>query len=187
MSTAPFSLDVREQALTAPAEVALVVEGRTLSFGELAQQVDRLLRAWPTSRVILGLRCEPTYEGLVAFYAALASGHPTLLLHPRWSAAQTEEMLQRVGVQYVVEGGKLQAKLPGCEVELHPDAALLMATSGSCGRSKIVQHSGASLVAAARASEANLGWGPDERWLLSLPFAHVGGVSVLVRCLLARV
>jgi O-succinylbenzoic acid--CoA ligase len=43
-----------------------------------------------------------------------------------------------------------------------------------------------AFAASARATEANLGWRADDRWLLSLPVAHVGGLSVVTRCLLAR-
>src|SRR5690606_31411283 len=41
-------------------------------------------------------------------------------------------------------------------------------------------------VASAAASAANLGWREDDRWLCCLPLAHVGGLSILVRCLMAR-
>ena len=41
-------------------------------------------------------------------------------------------------------------------------------------------------VASAAASTANLGWNDDDRWLLALPVAHVGGLSVVTRCLIAR-
>ena len=44
----------------------------------------------------------------------------------------------------------------------------------------------AALVAAARASAARLGWRDDDRWLLALPLAHAGGLSIVVRCLIAR-
>ena len=50
-----------------------------------------------------------------------------------------------------------------------------------------MQHSAATLVAAARASAANLPLSEADRWLLSLPYAHIGGLSVLIRCLLAKV
>ncbi len=39
---------------------------------------------------------------------------------------------------------------------------------------------------AAMASAQNLGWQKDDRWLLNLSLAHIGGLSILVRCLLAR-
>ena len=44
----------------------------------------------------------------------------------------------------------------------------------------------AALVASAAASAANLGWAADDRWLLCMPIAHVGGLSIVTRCLAAR-
>jgi O-succinylbenzoic acid--CoA ligase len=59
-------------------------------------------------------------------------------------------------------------------------------TSGTSGRPRAAILSRRALVAAARASEANLGWRDDDRWLLCMPLAHVGGLSIVLRCLLAR-
>jgi O-succinylbenzoic acid--CoA ligase len=44
----------------------------------------------------------------------------------------------------------------------------------------------AALLASAQASGANLGWQPDDRWLLAMPVARIGGLSILTRCLAAR-
>ena len=41
-------------------------------------------------------------------------------------------------------------------------------------------------VASAAASETNLGFLADDRWLLCLPLCHVGGLSIVTRCLLSR-
>ena len=46
--------------------------------------------------------------------------------------------------------------------------------------------SSAAFAAAARASAENLGWRADDSWHLALAPAHVGGLSILVRCLAAR-
>ena len=35
------------------------------------------------------------------------------------------------------------------------------------------------------ASAENLGWNPSDRWLLSMPFSHAGGLSIVTRCLAA--
>src|SRR5690606_34190802 len=76
--------------------------------------------------------------------------------------------------------------IPGPAPRLHPEALLLLATSGSSGSPKVVQHSRSSLVAAAQISGKNLVLDEHDRWLLSIPFSHIGGVSILVRCLCAR-
>ncbi len=43
-----------------------------------------------------------------------------------------------------------------------------------------------ALLASAAASAANLGWLPGDRWLLCMPIARIGGLSILTRCLAAR-
>jgi O-succinylbenzoic acid--CoA ligase len=43
-----------------------------------------------------------------------------------------------------------------------------------------------AFVASAAASAANLGWEDDDCWLLCMPVARVGGLSILTRCLAAR-
>ena len=64
----------------------------------------------------------------------------------------------------------------------HPyDADLVVFTSGTSGPPKGVRLTLANLEAAARASVAHLGHGPDDVWLLAMPLHHVGGLSILVR------
>lgn len=59
-------------------------------------------------------------------------------------------------------------------------------TSGSSGTPRPVELSADAFLASASASAHHLGWRPDDRWLCCLPLAHVGGLSVITRCLLAR-
>ncbi|MFH1688406.1 MAG: o-succinylbenzoate--CoA ligase [bacterium] len=63
--------------------------------------------------------------------------------------------------------------------------ATIMLTSGSSGRHKAVVHSLANHAHSALSSNTNLPLGPGDRWLLSLPLNHVGGLAVLFRAALA--
>lgn len=65
-----------------------------------------------------------------------------------------------------------------------PQAILF--TSGSTGAPRAVELSRGAFRAAAAASAEHLGWEPDDRWLCCLPLAHVGGLSIVVRCMLAE-
>ncbi|MEA3287298.1 MAG: o-succinylbenzoate--CoA ligase [Candidatus Marinimicrobia bacterium] len=59
-------------------------------------------------------------------------------------------------------------------------ASLLM-TSGSSGSSKIVQHSHHNHWSSALGSNRNIALKPGDKWLLTLPLYHVGGLSILYR------
>ena len=63
--------------------------------------------------------------------------------------------------------------------------ATMMFTSGSVAVPKVAVHSLWNHVAAARASNRFHGLGATDRWLLSLPLCHVGGLAIVFRCLLA--
>jgi O-succinylbenzoic acid--CoA ligase len=54
-------------------------------------------------------------------------------------------------------------------------------TSGTTGAPKAVELTYANHLASARASAANLGVEPGDRWLCALPVHHVGGLAILLR------
>ena len=64
--------------------------------------------------------------------------------------------------------------------------AAIVATSGSTGAPRLAQLSHRAFVAAAHAAAGHFGVEEDDRWLLSLPLAHIGGLCVLARSLVAR-
>jgi len=101
-------------------------------------------------------------DSAAAIYAALAGDRPLALVHPRLTAAE-------------------RASLP-----TPSGHGITIFTSGSTAAPKPVALTRAMLRASAKASATHLGWRDDDRWLCPIPLAHVGGLSVLTRCLLAR-
>lgn len=69
---------------------------------------------------------------------------------------------------------------------LYPDRpAVIVCTSGSTGEPRPVVLSWRSLYHNALGANRNMTLAPGDRWLLSLPLYHVGGLGVVFRCLLA--
>jgi O-succinylbenzoic acid--CoA ligase len=68
---------------------------------------------------------------------------------------------------------------------LAPDTAVVIATSGSTGEPKGAELSAAALLHSARATLDRVGARPGQRWLCCLSPAHVAGIQVLVRSLVA--
>ncbi|HHN75207.1 MAG TPA: 2-succinylbenzoate--CoA ligase, partial [Acidobacteria bacterium] len=186
---------VRLAAAEAPDAPALDLDGRILDFRELARRVEGEARrlaprlaghegAWITPR--------PTRSSLIRLLALIELGLPARLLHPRLPPAERDALIARLP-RFVDLDAPAQRDLP----LPHPAALpapppddgrplVIVSTSGSSGPPRGVVLSRMGLRRAVEASARRLGWRRNDRWLLALPLAHVGGLSVLLRCLAAR-
>ncbi|RYZ07971.1 MAG: hypothetical protein EOO73_09730 [Myxococcales bacterium] len=181
------TLSVFDAAREAPDAIGVVDGAVSLSFAELARRTAPRARALVEARgAALALTPRADTESLLWLYAALATGTPLALLHARATAAERDHIVQLTGAQAP------PAPQGGGSTELHlaevPESAPLavLPTSGSTGAPRLVRLSRRAFVASAHASARNLGWEAADRWLLCLPLAHTGGLSVVTRCLLAR-
>ncbi len=180
------SLSVFDAARDAPESVAFVDGRASVTFAEAARRAEPLARALLAARLpALALTPRADTESLLWLYAALATGTPLLLLHQRATSAERAQLQELTGAE-----APPTPPLDGQALSLPtvPDAALLalLPTSGSTGVPRLVKLSRRALVASAHASARNLGWDAEDRWLLCLPLAHTGGLSIVTRCLLAR-
>ena len=128
-------------------------------------------------------------------YALIELGVPMVLLHPRWPESQRRAALENTKPLLVIERPSAdraplsadRAPLPADHAPLSGDLCLaIIHTSGTQAVPKSVVLSRRSFIAAAEASAQNLGWHHDDRWLVCMPPAHVGGLSIFTRTLLAR-
>jgi O-succinylbenzoic acid--CoA ligase len=186
-----------EAAREAPDDVCLIDGDTELTFREVAERTQplqrRLLAARPKS---LALTPRADTASLLWLYAALASATPVLPLHTR---ATPDERAHAIALAGASEGDFATLELAHAHapapvsvdapapVSVDPESTLAyLATSGSTGAPRLVQLSRRALLASAHASAQNLGWEPNDRWLLCLPLAHAGGLSIVLRCLAAR-
>ena len=149
---------------------ALLVGGEPIAWPALLRGAARAARAAgplrPGRPLVLEPRLHP--DDVATLLAAAAREAPVALV-PAALAAE--------------ERARLRAAIPPAVPE--PVGAILF-TSGSTGRRKAVLLDRGALAASAAATGAALTWQDDDRWLAALPLAHIGGLAVLVRSLLAR-
>jgi O-succinylbenzoic acid--CoA ligase len=181
------TLSIFDAARETPDGIAFVDAGRAVSFLEAATRCEPLAKALALRRLpALALAPRADEASLLWIYAALATGTPLLTLHPRSAPSERAQAMELVEAAPPPEPSV--SKSVSLPLQEPPSASALafIPTSGSTGTPRLVELSRAAVTASASASAQNLGWLPDDSWLLCLPLAHTGGLSIVTRCLLAR-
>lgn len=192
-------LSLAAAAAESPAATALVFEGHAWSFSAL-QSLSARMATWLDERGVgqgdrVSVRASNRPEVVALLFALIELGATFVPIHPRLTASEAAalEADAAPALSFDDEGVtalSLEAsRLPLATPPQHVSEALPLAmlfTSGTTGKPKAAILSRRAFLAAAAASEQNLGWREGDRWLLSMPVCHVGGLSILIRCLLAR-
>jgi O-succinylbenzoic acid--CoA ligase len=172
-----MSLSVEAAAREATDEVALVADEASFSFHDLARAVAPLraqareVQARSSGPYVL--RAKPVLDTLLTVYALVEENIPFVPIHSRLADA---------------EAASLISDLDSLDKNRAIDDRTLAVvfTSGTSGKAKGAILDRSAFEASAHASAANLPWKKNDRWLLCMPLAHVGGLSVVTRCLLGR-
>lgn len=142
---------LKEAALDAPNQPAILSSGKVVTFKELDQLVDHTIPSKTTKE-------KNSIQLVLKFFSAMRREMSFFPVNPRHPI----------------------------ETPLIKTTSLLLYTSGSSGNPKIAQIPYKNLIANAKNTISNLDLRPNDQWKLSLPLYHVGGLSILVRCILAR-
>ena len=176
-----------------------------LSYGQLhkrAEQIGKALldRGLVSGNIVALDDLEP-YELILSFWACSLAGLRIFPLNTRFPESTLQENLAAIQPELVLSTRDL---LPGRSMtilelfrdapigmsrlasDIHPDTPLsLLMTSGTSGSAKLVQHSLANHIHSARGSNQHIPLARGDRWLVTLPLYHVGGLAVLFRTALA--
>ena len=196
---------LRAAALSTPDAAAIIGSQGTTTYVELDGRVSgaalRLRELEPGSRVALYLPKDERYVTLML--AVIRAGHVACpvsdRLPPRGVAQRLEraacaalisdddELLRSAGLYRLDPGPLLEGNRRREKPEHIPleRPATIVFTSGSTGTPKAALHAFGNHYYNALGSNANIMLRPGDRWLHSLPLYHVGGISILFRCLLA--
>lgn len=195
---------LRAAALSAPDATAISSPRGVITFNELDGMVSaaafRLRELEPGSRVALYLPKEERYVALML--AVIRAGHVACPVSDRIPPGGATQLLEKAACAAVISdddelprsAGLYQLK-PGPLLEPGKREepadipagrpATIVFTSGSTGTPKAALHTFGNHYHNALGSNANIVLRPGDRWLHSLPLYHVGGISILFRCLLA--
>lgn len=171
------------------ARLAVIDEaGKAWRYAELVAAADAFAGALGERRQLLLLEARNDIRSLIALLGALENRHPVIIAPPG-EASESIAAIYRpeVIVRADREGGPEQAivRQQADAVELHPELALMLSTSGSTGSPKLVRLSLASLDANAASIATYLEIGADSRAITSLPLSYSYGLSVVTSHLAA--
>ena len=190
-------LSILAAAREAPRRDCLVANGRVLSYGEIAERVCAAIAALRARGVRSGERValapDVDLDSVLWIYALFELGCPAVLLHPRTTERERQAMIDRSRPAHLING-PVPANTPVATAlaqeswgQIPEDRCLAVVfTSGTSGEPRGARLSRRAFIASEEAHAANLGWQSRDRWMLCMPPAHVGGLSILTRCLIAR-
>ncbi|WP_195760575.1 AMP-binding protein [Agromyces kandeliae] len=166
-----------------PSAPALVTPTSRVDYGELRERIDDRRSALGGGRRLVFLSGANTVESVVTYLAALAAGHPVLLLPSGVEGAALDELVARYAPDVMVRadarGFELTDVAAGARHAFHPELALLASTSGSTGSPKLVRLSRTNVTANARSIADYLDLGPGDRAATTLPLGYCYGLSVV--------
>jgi len=177
---------------------ALLCDGMRLTFSELARRVaarcEQLtaLGVRPIQAPPVALVADGSLGMFEVLYALFALGVPLLPLHPRLTPPEREVLLAKSGAALLVDPVEVAPAATDHRTQARPrsipdgQALAFVASSGSSGTPKLIELSRGAFLALAHADAEHIPPLAGDRALLCLPLSHVGGLSVVIRSLLAR-
>lgn len=179
-----------------PEGLAIITPEKQISYQELDQRINHWCLTFEQQGFvqgdIIGLSMPISVEAVEVFWAFLRLGVISLLINP----ALPLKTLHALKAETQAKTWLFQEDLPLLKKTstfssqaFHTLAlkqwTTLIRTSGSSGTPKLAVHTWANYYYSALGANATLPLQVTDRWLLSLPLYHVGGLGILCRVFLA--
>lgn len=165
---------------------ALILENFLISYTDLAAQADKFCAEISSGlpgavkRPLILIEAVNAPESIIAYLGALRAHWPAILV-AEGAAGDESRIVQTYRPNVIVRraAGWQPAYASADPVEMHPDLAVLLSTSGTTGAAKLVRLSRQNIADNAAAIADYLNVTPDDRAMTLLPFHYSYGMSVL--------
>ncbi len=185
--TARITCPVDEHAVKDGDRIALISNSRSLTYRQLNDAIHlKHFDVKPRERV--AIISANTVDHIIALFALWRQGAVACLLSTRLPQEGIRTCLQNISCAKSVTGTNFQESssikklVPVTDLNALAD---IMFTSGTSDEPKAVAHSFGNHYASALAANEHIPVLPGDRWLLSLPLYHVGGLGIVWRTFLA--
>ncbi|MBN2802004.1 MAG: AMP-binding protein [Deltaproteobacteria bacterium] len=160
-------LSIFEAAKQWPRKTFIIFNDVQYTFSDMANLVTKKIESKDFTNPLVLTAC-PTIETVTAILAALEKEILLTLL----GQSETEDFVKN-------------AKLETLKNFDQKSTGVMLFTSGTTSKPKGILLTRKTLMASAAASEKRVGFIEDDRWILSLPINHAGGLSIITRTLIA--
>jgi o-succinylbenzoate---CoA ligase len=177
-------------------------------FNEKTARMALLLaERFPDRGSHIGLWGENSLDYLTALFAVLRAGHVAVPLQTRLSARELADTVRSAELHGILAARTipqthrdaltgvpfyaLTQRIDGEPPRVRPrelaekDIAVLLCSSGSSGKVKVIPFTLRALLDHAKAVCEHLKVTWHDSWLVCLPFYHIGGLSIAFRCLVS--
>jgi acyl-CoA synthetase (AMP-forming)/AMP-acid ligase II len=157
--------------------VAVIGNGRSVSYVELASAADRFAEGLPAERSLIFLECHNTIEAIAAYLACLRKNH-VVHLFGDMPEDRLSDLIERYRPAAVIRE-HIVLNDRSATYELHEGLRVLLSTSGSTGSPKFVKLSENNLFSNAESIAEYLELTKADRAVTSLKFNYSYGMSVI--------
>ena len=154
--------------------------GTILSYEGLGHKRAAFIARLTSGKGLFLLIGSNSINAITAYLAALASGCPVILLDEK-ARQHRESFLAQFSILYAYDPATdaLEVFADNTGLQMHPDLALMLSTSGSTGAKKFVRLSRQNLASNAQAIADYLALTADDRAPTALPMSYSFGLSVI--------
>ncbi|GAY17472.1 AMP-binding protein [Mycobacterium sp. shizuoka-1] len=153
--------------------------GDWVTYGQLADLARRWATRMSGPRGLVFLHPTNDVASVAALIGAFSAGHAVALFDPSLPPATRADLQELYHPRWTVEPRFDSVRVCGDRMDLNPDLAVLMSTSGSTGSAKLVRLAATSILANASAIGDVLDIGDTDVAVGHLPLHYSYGLSVL--------